>query len=159
MSEHSKPAEPITYRDEFIVFPKHSNHLAPIMFGGALMAEMDLCAAHTVRLALRQSPTADYAVTHKVENLTFLKPPYVGDILEFMGEVTELGDKSIVVQVMVSRLKKVVPTSGEKKVVLDMETVAKGTFVFISIQHPVFLEDKPKYLPYVNHNIPRKGHG
>lgn len=135
------------YRSSFIVFPEHSNHMYPIIFGGKFMTELDLCAAKCVRTALFKSVMADSAVTHKV-TITFLKPCYVGDLIEIEADIKSLGTKSLVVSVNAYRVRKD-SRAPDFKIVTR---VAEAELVFIAIGE-ADLASKPEYLPYVEHGL------
>lgn len=128
------------YDSSFIVFPKHCNHMQNIIFGGHFMAEMDLAAAHCVRRALFDSECSE-AVTHKVLDLTFHKPCYLGDLIELKAKIISAKVKSIVVSVHAYK---------NTKGVLD--SVADAKFVFVSIETKD-LNLKREKLPYKNHNL------
>ena len=67
------------FNHTFTVFPEHSNYMPPMIFGGKLLAEMDICAAMTARRFLYSSPTgARDAVTVAVTGINF----YVGAIVK-----------------------------------------------------------------------------
>jgi len=126
------------YTTSFIVFPKHCNHLKDLIFGGAFMAELDLAAAHAVRIALIGNTNGiENAVTYKA-TFEFLKPSYVGDLLEIDAEVTNFGTKSVEVLVTAKR---------------GRDTIAVGDFIFITIGKVESLEDHPDLLPYKAHGL------
>lgn len=128
----------IEYTTSIIVFPKHSNHLYPLIFGGALMEMMDLTAAMTSRRAL-QLTELEHSVTHKAD-YTFHRPSYVGDVLDLTGTVKSCSVKSLAIEVIVKR---------------KSELIATGSFVFISIE-PSDLSLKPAFLPYVKHGLTKE---
>lgn len=130
------------YNASLIVFPKHCNHLKELIFGGAFMAEMDLAAAHCVRLALFDTENGvKNAVTHKA-SFTFLKPSYVGDLLEFEANIISMGKKSLTVEVKVRRNRNRV-----------FDNIAVGEFVFITIGPVEDLSNHPDFLPYKEHEL------
>lgn len=134
--------KPVVYTTSFIVFPSHCNHLKEVIFGGAFMAELDLAAAHAVRRALFETTNGvKNAVTHKA-NFTFLKPCYVGDLIELEATITSVHLKSLTVEVKARR-----NTNG----VLD--DIAEVEFVFISIGDVGDLTLHPKFLPYREHGL------
>lgn len=118
----------------------------PLIFGGAFFAQIDLCAAATVNRFLYDSKTAETAVTHKIEGLSFLKPCYVGDIIFLHGKILpkELRHKAIVVEVTAEREK---PGSSKR------DKVASAKLVFISIEDRECVKNRPDYLPYVYHEM------
>lgn len=154
-----KPME-TKFSTSFIVFPEHTNHMSPIIFGGKFMAELDLCAAKCVRRALYSSSKVNGAVTHKME-VTFKKPCYLGDFIIMEAELTALGEKSLSVNVKAYREVKSVTESEDSTyenpayLVQDWkEEVAEANFVFISASlNPEQLKDKPYFLPYKAHGL------
>lgn len=88
------------FKSSFIVMPEHCNYRMPQIFGGAFMAQLDLCAASacTELLQFSDSP-CDNAVTYKVLESTFHKAAELGDIVFMEANIQELRNNSIVVQV------------------------------------------------------------
>lgn len=106
------------------------------------MAEMDLTAAHCVRLALFDTENdVKNGVTHKA-NFEFLKPSYVGDLLEFEANIISVGKKSLTVEVKVRRNRNRV-----------YDNIAVGEFVFITIGPIEDLSNHPDFLPYKEHGL------
>jgi len=125
-----------------MVFPEHCNHLKELIFGGAFMAQLDLTAAHCVRRALFDTENGvKNAVTHKA-SFTFLKPCYVGDLIEMEANVVGLGPKSLQVTVKARR--------NRNRVYDD---IAEAEFVFISIGEIIDLTTHPNFLPYKEHGL------
>lgn len=132
----------MNYTTSFIVFPKHCNHHKDLIFGGAFMAELDLAAANCVRKILLSSPNeVDNAVTHKAE-FEFMKPAYVGDILDLAAFVTSWGKKSITIKVTATRVKR-----------HGSDLIAVAEFVFITIDKVESLAHHPNFLPYKEHGL------
>lgn len=111
-----------THSNSFVVMPIHTNYMYPLIFGGAFMGELDLCAATLVNKLVKKSLTVDNAVTHKAD-FTFHAPSYAGDVIYMDASVVELGKKSIVVKVEAYR---------EPRDSLDRIHVATSTFVFVT---------------------------
>ena len=85
----------------FLIFPKDSNHLFPMVFGGSLMSEIDIASALCVKKWLKDNGShINDAVTHKAD-FQFLKPTYVGDTLLITARIESVGKKSVVVKVNV----------------------------------------------------------
>ncbi len=105
------------------------------------MSQLDLAAAHCVRRVLFASPTATNAVTHKA-TFEFVKPCYVGDLIDLDADVVSTHKKSLVVCVAAFRNVKGVKT-----------LVAKAQFVFIAVGDVSNLTNHPEYLPYVEHGV------
>src|SRR5688572_17268075 len=114
----------------FTVFPEDLNY-AGTLFGGKILAEMDLAAANTARKLLYQT-NCDTAVTASISMVNFQKPSYLGDIIEMACNVTRLGRTSIDIHVHVIKESKRGKT----------ETICEADFTFVSIKdgkpHPHF---------------------
>lgn len=124
-------------QSKFLILSKNTNHTREIIFGGDFMAEMDKVAAIAVKERLKESETAEEAVTYKA-NFEFKLPAYVGDILTINAQVTPGKNRSMVVSVIAYR---------------DEEEVARGDFVFITTKPLVDLSHHPKYLEYAGHGL------
>lgn len=126
---------------DLLVFPSDANHTQNIIFGGKLLAEMDLTAAILIKKILRDSdgPACD-AVTHKFLHTEFYLPSYVGDLLEISAMIIGCGVKSLTVRTMVSR---------------GPDRIASAEIVFITTGalNPDELTTKPRLLNYVNHGL------
>jgi len=87
-----------TYQFEtnFTVMPAHCNYMTPLIFGGKLMAELDLAAAGATKQALRDS-VCDQAVTFLWTG-KFHGPSYLGDIIYITATITELRQNAIVIR-------------------------------------------------------------
>lgn len=70
----------------------------PMVFGGAMLSEMDLCAAGAVRRALYDSG-CDSSVTVGVTDVSFYRAAKCGDIVKLRGHIWKTGKKSIDVKV------------------------------------------------------------
>lgn len=103
----------------FVAFPADCNANPPIVFGGKLLAEMDRCAGITVRRALYKSTATQDAVTVAINNVKFVKAVKVKDLVVVNGLVTKVGEKTITVQVSLSRELK----GGELEACVDAEFV------------------------------------
>lgn len=118
----------LTFETNFTVFPADTNfHSPPCIFGGTMLAQMDICAAMTTRRVLRgMNSGADDAVTVSVST-TFMRPAYIGDIVYLTGYVEGAGTKSITTRVVAIREDK----EGKK------ERMAEGFFVFVARKNGV----------------------
>src|SRR5690349_16457707 len=90
----------LNFSNSFRVMPEHCNFRFPQIFGGAFMAQLDLCA-HTCCTDLLQfsdSP-CDNAATYKVLELTFHLPCGLGDEIHMDASVVSMKDNSVVVHV------------------------------------------------------------
>lgn len=85
----------------FTVFPQDLNY-ADTLFGGKVMAEMDIAGVKVVRRAL-YGTGAEGAVTASVDRIDFKKPAFLGDLITMTAEIKTLGKSSIQVKISVSR--------------------------------------------------------
>jgi len=133
----------------FLIKSPDCNHLPNLVFGGALMAEIDLCCADAVSKALWASETANQGVTHKFE-VEFCAPSYLGDRLEITATAEVSGPKSITVEFHVFRVKKALGVYFD-----DNTLIATGSAVFVSVANNVedLTTDRPQKLPYELHGL------
>lgn len=82
----------------FTVFPDTLNY-AGTLFGGKLLAEMDLAVLHTVRRFL-YGVDCDGIVTAHVSEVNFLNPAFLGDIIELKTKIIGTGRTSVTVKVV-----------------------------------------------------------
>jgi acyl-CoA hydrolase len=125
----------------FIVFPEDLNY-AGTLFGGKVLAEMDLTAAKAARRILYHT-SCNGAVTASLNKVDFKRPALLGDIIELTATITRLGRTSIDIYVHVSKENQ----RGE------IETICDASFVFVSVKdgkpYPhqcLLLADKPESL-------------
>jgi len=85
----------------FTVFPEDLNYTGSL-FGGKILAEMDVAAIKPVRRVLYGSD-CEGAVTVSLDKVDFKNPAYLGDIIEMKARIIRLGRTSIDVEVEVSR--------------------------------------------------------
>jgi acyl-CoA thioesterase YciA len=124
----------LTFNTNFTIMPNQCNYQTPLVFGGALFSQMDLCAAVCATRLLRDSESeCNTAVTHK-SNVTFHKPSYMGDIIFLEATITELRKKAIVIEVTVHK---------ESRKQTGNVFIAEGEFVFVSMKDG----------KYANHNL------
>lgn len=123
------------FKTTFVVFPKDCNKYQYMVFGGKMLAEMDICAALTVGRFLYDSPNGcDAELTVGVDKVSLLDGPVVGDLIEFRGKIVHTGIKSIRVWVEGWRLTK----ASEEK-------VSVGQFAFVSAK---MVDGKPVITPH-----------
>jgi acyl-CoA hydrolase len=106
----------------FTVFPEDLNYLGSL-FGGKLLAEMDVAAVKPVRRILYGSP-CDGAVTASMDKVDFKRPAYLGDIIELHASIVNMGRTSIDVAVQVSREDQ----TG------NVATICEAQFTFVSLK-------------------------
>tara|TARA_Y100000034_G_scaffold136330_1_gene212237 strand:+ start:9805 stop:10221 length:417 start_codon:yes stop_codon:yes gene_type:complete len=120
-------AENTVFEMNFVVFPQHTNYMPPMIFGGKLAAEMDICAAMTARRALYKSEDCVDAITvnmggRKGPGINFYHAAKVKDLIFLRGEIVRFGIKSI--DVMVTG--KLEGPTGE------VHKLCEGLFTFVS---------------------------
>lgn len=143
MSEKVK-IENITHTTNFFIFPQDTNYHPPMVFGGKMLSEMDICAAGAVRRALYDSPTAKDALTVAVNNARFLKGAVVKDMIFMVATITKLGIKSLEVHVEAFKEQPVVLGPGYY-VKADRTKMAEADFVFTAYDM--------KYEKSIAHNL------
>lgn len=107
----------------FMVFPEDMNY-AGSLFGGKVLAEMDMAAAKAARRVLYKTE-CDGAVTVSLDKVDFIRPAYIGDIIELKATIIRLGKTSIEIHVSVSK--------EDTRGVIDK--ICEGTFVFVSLKN------------------------
>jgi acyl-CoA hydrolase len=127
----------------FTIMPSDANYMYPLVFGGAFFSQIDLCAAITARdYLIKNNYQFKQAITHTA-NVVWFKPSYVGDIIELNGQVTSIGEKSLVIQVVASRK-------------YSNDVIARADLVFVSIDESSDLSNKPDMLPYRRHGLDKR---
>jgi acyl-CoA hydrolase len=106
----------------FTVFPEDLNYTGSL-FGGKLLAEMDVAAIKPVRRIL-YGTACDGAVTVSLDKVDFKNPAYLGDIIELHASIIRLGRTSMDVAVHVSREDQ----TGE------VATICEARFTFVSLK-------------------------
>lgn len=81
-----------THETNFIVMPKDCNWMdeGKLIFGGKMLAEMDLCAAGLIKKVLRSSP-CDSAVTVGVNDVSFIRGARAGDLVVLKATLWNTG--------------------------------------------------------------------
>ena len=116
-----------TYHKDFIVFPNNTNNVGTL-FGGHLMAQMDLSAAILCRKLL-YGTDCDGCVTASMDGVNFKSPAEIGDLVEVHSEVKKFGKSSI--EILTWAIKET--TDGERT------EICKAKFVFVALK-----DKKPK---------------
>ena len=114
----------------FMVLPRHTNDMSPLIFGGKFMSELDLCAAVLSNMFVKKSNKVNNAVTYKA-NFEFHGPSYCGDVIYMDASIVDLGRKSIVMEVRAYRE----PKNEEKRY-----HVATANFVFVTRLNDTYVE-------------------
>lgn len=116
-----KPISDFITTHSFIVFPEDLNY-AGTLFGGKVLAEMDLTAAKAARRIL-YGTGCDGAVTASLNKVDFKQPALLGDIIELSASIQRLGRTSIDIYVHVSKENQLGETN----------TICEATFTFVSV--------------------------
>ena len=108
----------------FTVFPQDMNY-AGSLFGGKVMAEMDIAGVKVVRRAL-YGTGADGCVTASVDRIDFKKPAQLGDLITMTAVIKALGKSSVQIRITVTRES----LNGD---VVD-EEICAANFTFVSVK-------------------------
>lgn len=118
---NNKPSKLIATHS-FTVFPQDLNY-AGSLFGGKVMAEMDIAGVKVVRRAL-YGTESDGCVTASVDRIDFHKPAFLGDLVIMTSEIKSIGKSSIQVRITVIR-------ESSKG---DTEEICAANFTFVAIK-------------------------
>ena len=114
-----------------IAMPADTNPAGDI-FGGWLMAQMDLAAGNTAaRVARGRSATI------AVDGIQFLKPVYVGDEVTLFAELQSVGRTSMTIEVQAWRR----PRDGD-----TCEKVTEAVFTFVALDET----GRPRPIPQID---------
>lgn len=106
----------------FTVFPQDLNY-ADTLFGGKVMAEMDVSGVKVVRRAIYETD-CDGAVTASVDKIDFKKPAFLGDLITMKADIKALGRSSIQVKITVTR----------ESQLGDIEEICAANFTFVTMK-------------------------
>jgi len=106
----------------FTVFPQDLNY-ADTLFGGKVMAEMDVAGVKVVRRAIYETD-CDGAVTASVDKIDFKKPAFLGDLITMKADIKALGRSSIQVKITVTR-------ESQRG---DIEEICAANFTFVTMK-------------------------
>lgn len=112
----------LTAVHSFTVFPQDMNY-ANSLFGGKVMAEMDIAGVKVVRRAL-YGTGADGCVTASVDRIDFKKPAFLGDLITMVSEIKTLGKSSIQVKITVTR----------ESVMGEVDDICAANFTFVAMK-------------------------
>lgn len=101
-----------------IAMPADTNSDGNI-FGGWILSQMDLAGVVTARKISKHK-----VVTVAIDNIQFLKPVFVGDLVECFTSIEKIGKTSITIDIEVIVERK---EDGHK------EHVTKGKFVYVAM--------------------------
>lgn len=122
LADTQKIIKELKVNHSFTVFPDGLNYFGTL-FGGKILAEMDIAAGKAVRKLLYNTG-CDGAATVSVDKVDFKKPAVLGDIIEMEAAITALGTTSIRVYIKVSKE----DASG------SVESICEATFTFVSLK-------------------------
>jgi acyl-CoA hydrolase len=114
-------SEPKTTLHTFTVFPENLNY-GGTLFGGKVLAEMDIAAVNTARRVL-YNLDYDTIVTASLERVDFIAPGFLGDIIEMRSKLISVGRTSMDINVTVQKE----DTKGKTTLICE----AKFTFVVL----------------------------
>ncbi len=106
----------------FTVFPQDLNY-AGSLFGGKVMAEMDISGVKVVRRSL-YGTGADGCVTASVDRIDFKKPAYLGDLITMIAEIKAFGKSSIQVRIKVT----------SENIQGEVDDICAANFTFVAIK-------------------------
>lgn len=112
----------LTAVHSFTVFPQDLNY-AGSLFGGKVMAEMDIAGVKVVRRAL-YGTGAEGCVTASVDRIDFNKPAFLGDLITMTSEIKAIGKSSLQVRIKVTR----------ESIIGDIDSICAANFTFVAIK-------------------------
>ena len=121
--ENLKIIKALKVQHSFTVFPDGLNYFGTL-FGGKVLAEMDIAAGKAVRRLLYNTQ-CDGAATVSIDKVDFKKPGRLVDIIEMEAEITGLGRSSININVVVTK-------EDETGLV---ENICEAKFTFVSLKN------------------------
>lgn len=133
-SDHHVPMEFTTY---WTIMPKDTNYMFPLVFGGAMMSQVDLAAATHARMLLNWT-SCDKAVTHKA-NFNFTGRSYAGDTIRFESKLVEVRDNSM--RFIVDAYRSPLPEAN-KPMATSFEHIGKHELVFVTMTGDQFTSHK-----------------
>lgn len=124
-----------------IVLPQHANALGS-MFGGQLMAWIDICAAIAAQRFCGRT-----AVTAAVDELVFLRPIRVGNIVRLESRVTGAFRSSVEVEVRVE---------VEDVATRQRELCVRSFLTFVALDAELRPSDVPRLQPETEEDVRRE---
>lgn len=134
LTDNQVPLKLTTY---WTIMPKDTNYMYPLVFGGAMMSQVDLAAATHVRMLLNWT-NCDKAVTHKA-NFNFTGRSYAGDTIRFDSRVAEIRDNSI--RFVVDAYRSALP-QNEIPMETAFEHIGQHELVFVTMAGNQFASHK-----------------
>ena len=109
-------------KHSFTVFPNDLNFVGTL-FGGKLLAEMDIAAAKLARRLVYNKPDVEGCVTVS-SNCEFHRPAMQGDIIKMTVKLKTIGRSSLGMRIKVDR----------EDLKGFVENIATGNFTFVSVK-------------------------
>lgn len=106
----------------FTVFPQDLNY-SNTLFGGKVMAEMDMAGVKVVRRVL-YGTEADGCVTACVDRIDFHKPAFLGDMIVMTSEIKSIGKSSFQVRITVVR----------ESIKGEIDDICAANFTFVAMK-------------------------
>lgn len=106
----------------FTVFPQDLNYNGSL-FGGKVMAEMDIAGVKVIRRALYDTGS-DGMVTASVDRIDFQKPAFLGDLITMVAEIKAFGRSSIQVRIKVT----------SESVTGKIDDICAANFTFVAMK-------------------------
>lgn len=113
----------LTAVHSFTVFPQDLNY-AGSLFGGKVMAEMDIAGVKVVRRAL-YGTGSEGCVTASVDRIDFEKPAFLGDLITMTAEIKALGRSSLQVRIKVTR----------ESIMGEEDSICAANFTFVATKN------------------------
>jgi acyl-CoA hydrolase len=113
----------LTAVHSFTVFPQDLNYVNSL-FGGKVMAEMDIAGVKVVRRAL-YGTGADGCVTASVDRIDFKKPAFLGDLITMVSEIKAIGKSSLQVRITVTR----------ESILGEIDDICAANFTFVAMKN------------------------
>ena len=123
------PAPCLNFETSFLVMPKDTNYMQPLIFGGVFMAQLDIAAASLVHRCVAHSQVVNNAVTYKA-SFEFVGPANQGDLVVMVAKLTEAKGKHLCITV---------DGTKEEPNTLTKILVVRAHFVFVTRNNNEYL--------------------
>jgi len=124
---------PLSLTTYWTIMPKDTNYMFPLVFGGAMMSQVDEAAATHARMLLKWSD-CDKTVTHKAD-FDFTAKSYSGDTIRFVSTLVEVRDNAL--KFVVEAFRSALP-SEEKPDCVEFEQIGRHELVFVTMKGDKF---------------------
>lgn len=123
------------------IMPKDTNYMYPLVFGGAMMSEVDLAAATHARMLMHWT-NCDKPVTYDT-HMKFTARAYSGDTIKFVSHLVEVRDNAL--KFIVNAYKIALPTE-ENNQCIESEHIGQHELVFVTMRGDTYTPHKLKEL-------------